>query len=71
MKPRIYIDTSVIGGCLDDEFSAESNRLIEMANNHEIILLVSDLLVRELDDGPPQIRAILQGVLSTSIERIY
>ncbi len=71
MKPRIYIDTSVIGGCLDDEFSADSNRLIEMANNREIILLISDLLTRELDDGPSQVRSILQGVLSTSIERIF
>ena len=29
-KLRIYIDTSVIGGCLDDKFSVESNNLIEL-----------------------------------------
>jgi hypothetical protein len=28
---RIYIDTSVIGGCLDVEFSQESLALVEKA----------------------------------------
>jgi len=28
-KLRIYIDTSVIGGCIDDEFKEWSNRLIK------------------------------------------
>ena len=29
MKPRIYIDTSVIGGCFDEELEVWSNQLIE------------------------------------------
>ncbi len=29
MKQRIYVDTSVIGGCLDDEFSKWSVQLFE------------------------------------------
>ena len=28
-KLRVYIDTSVIGGCLDEEFEGPSRRLIE------------------------------------------
>jgi len=28
MKPRIYVDASVVGGCEDDEFSAHSVRRI-------------------------------------------
>jgi predicted nucleic acid-binding protein len=71
MIPRIYIDTSVIGGCLDDEFSTDSNRLLEMANNGKAVLLISDLLIRELDDGPPQVRAILKALPSKAIERIF
>jgi hypothetical protein len=27
--PRIYIDTSVIGGCFDEEFADDSKRLVE------------------------------------------
>ena len=29
MKPRIYTDTSVLGGCEDDEFRDPSRRLLE------------------------------------------
>lgn len=28
-RPRIYVDTSVIGGCLDKEFEKYSNQLFE------------------------------------------
>lgn len=28
-KLRVYVDTSVIGGCFDDEFAAWSNGLVQ------------------------------------------
>ncbi len=28
-RPRVYVDTSVIGGCLDDEFKDYSNLLFK------------------------------------------
>jgi predicted nucleic acid-binding protein len=51
MIPRVYVDTSVIGGCLDEEFASESRALLEMAENGKIMLLLSELLVRELEDA--------------------
>lgn len=33
--PRIYIDTSVVGGCLDDEFKTPSRALFEKARQGE------------------------------------
>lgn len=39
---RIYIDTSVAGGCLDKEFTKESNALFEAAKMGKVVL--SDLL---------------------------
>ncbi len=33
VKPRIYVDTSVIGGCLDDEFKAYSGHYSR--NSHQ------------------------------------
>ena len=36
-KLRIYIDTSVIGGCFDEEFDVESNQLIKMAEDGKAI----------------------------------
>lgn len=29
MKPRVYTDTSVLGGCEDEEFTEHSVRLME------------------------------------------
>ena len=47
-KLRVYIDTSVIGGCLDDEFSLESNQLMEAIKQEKFILLMSDIIVSKL-----------------------
>lgn len=41
-KPRIYGDTSVIGGCLDDEFRKSSRRLFAGFRAGAAILVVSD-----------------------------
>jgi hypothetical protein len=47
-KRRIYIDTSVVGGCCDPEFADARCALIEMARRGEIVLIVSDLLLVEV-----------------------
>ena len=62
MKPRIYTDTSVIGGCLDPEFEEYSLRLIdEFKTGHKIITL-SDLTLKELDNAPTEIQKILETI---------
>jgi hypothetical protein len=70
MIPRVYVDTSVIGGCLDEEFAEESRSLMEMANRGQVILLVSDLLARELDDAPPDVRAVLAQLPADAVEKV-
>lgn len=54
-KLRIYVDTSVIGGCCDDEFSEWSNRLMHefIAGRH--IPVVSDVVEREILDAPEEV----------------
>jgi hypothetical protein len=71
MRPRVYVDTSVIGGCLDEEFASESQALLEMARNGTVRLLLSDLLVRELEDSPPDVRAILTQLTPDIVERLF
>ena len=45
-KLKIYIDTSVIGGCFDDEFSYYSNQLFAFnINNTYIYFLMANALV--------------------------
>lgn len=58
-RQRVYVDTSVIGGCHDAEFASESRALIEMARRGELTLLLSDLLFQESEDAPPEVLAVL------------
>lgn len=44
----IYVDTSVFGGCFEDEFSAFSNRLIEEFKSGKKKMMISDLVMGEL-----------------------
>jgi hypothetical protein len=65
-KDRVYVDTSVIGGCLDEEFAEWSLAVLEMANRGEILLLVSDLLTEELQGAPEGVRELLPEVPQSS-----
>jgi len=65
---RIYLDTSVIGGCCDTEFAEASCRLIEMVKRGEVILLISALLAEELENAPPDVQAILDDLPRQSLE---
>lgn len=67
---RIYVDTSVIGGCLDVEFAAESQRLLEAIRNNKAVMLLSDLVISELVDAPPNVRDILTTLPTEVIEDV-
>lgn len=43
MRQRIYIDTSVIGGCQDEEFSEPSGKLFDEFKQGLRTAVVSDL----------------------------
>ncbi len=63
---RVYVDTSVIGGCLDEEFAEWSLAVMELAQRGEILLLISDLLTLELQGAPEEVRNLLPGVPEAS-----
>jgi hypothetical protein len=52
MKQRVYIDTSVIGGCFDVEFKIWSEHLFEDFKKGRRIAVVSDITLDELSDAP-------------------
>ena len=56
MKQRIYIDTSVIGGCFDEEFQEWSNRLLEEFLSGQKIAVVSDITYREVELAPKSVQ---------------
>ncbi len=67
---RIYIDTSVIGGCLDAEFAPSSAALLDMAREGRATLLVSDLLLAELRKAPAAVMALLDSMPHSCLEFI-
>lgn len=70
MKPRIYIDTSVVGGCLDEEFSEWSNKLFEEFKSGNSTAVVSEVMRKELARAPLEVGSILDHLKSKHIEEV-
>ena len=68
--PRIYADTSVIGGCLDDEFSVESLHFIELVRKGRCVLLLSEIVLAELDGAPSEVQNVLLTLPEDAMERV-
>ena len=54
--PRIYIDTSVIGGCFDEEFQVWSNALFEDISHGLFKPLISSVVEEEIEAAPEMVR---------------
>ena len=70
MTKRVYIDTSVVGGQFDKEFSADTIPFFEAVSDGRFIIIVSDLLEAELLRAPEQVRDFLATLPATQIENI-
>ena len=70
MIPRIYIDTSVIGGCFDKEYDKASKQLWNEFRTGKKVALASDLLLLELEEAPARVRRLLNDLPANSIEYI-
>ncbi len=67
---RVYIDTSVIGGCFDYLFEDASRRLIDRAVNGEIMLLISDHAFVEINRAPEQVSNIVKHLPARVYEEV-
>lgn len=70
MKPRVYVDTSVIGGCLDKEFSEWSRRLFEEFRLGLKVAVVSDITRRELEAAPADVVRSLTELPDSAVENV-
>ena len=68
MKQRVYIDTSVIGGCFDREFAAWSNRLFLDFKAGTRIAVVSDVTLDELSEAPMKVQKVFYELPESSVE---
>jgi len=70
MKQRIYIDTSVVGGYFDEEFSDATKGLFDRLKNREVVFVISDLLDLELTGAPTNVRELLYNFSDDKFERV-
>lgn len=70
MIRRIYIDTSVVGGYFDEEFSTDTVPFFKQVKNGEIQIIVSVLLQAELLRAPAFVRNLLAEIPEASVEYV-
>jgi predicted nucleic acid-binding protein len=68
VKLRIYTDTSVLGGCEDEEFAEHSVRLLDSFIRGERVLVFSSITVQELATAPIEVRSRLATVPEEHVE---
>ncbi len=68
--PRIYLDTSVFGGCFDVEFTEESFAIFEMIRSGYYLAVLSDIVLEELEDAPHRVREIVLSLPDNGLEFI-
>ena len=65
MNPlRIYIDTSVLGGCFDVEFAPWSNGLMRDFRAGRLTPVLSDATAAEVGSAPEPVRDLHQEILA-------
>ena len=67
---RLYVDTSVIGGVHDDEFREASARLFENVRLGNARLIVSNIMLEELENAPPQVRQVVSAIPTEMYEAV-
>jgi len=65
---RIYVDTSVFGGCLDPTFAEWSNALMEDFRADHSVLVVSDVTMGEVAMAPEPVREVFLKLLEMAEE---
>jgi hypothetical protein len=68
--PRVYIDTSVIGGCFDTEFRRYSERLLEDFAEGRFVAVISDVTIEELQRSPVRVKALLEHPALQHAQRV-
>lgn len=66
---KVYLDTSVIGGCFDEEFKEDSNKLIEEIRLGLKIGVVSEITIEELNKSPNHIKDFY-SLFNNLLERV-
>lgn len=67
-KLRVYVDTSVLGGCFDEEFAEWSNRLVGDFRGGRFTALLSAVTAAEVEQAPPAVRQVHDQLIAIGSE---
>ena len=67
---RVYLDTSVIGGCFDPEFARWSNLLVRVIRAGRLRAVLSAVTAAEIEAAPPQVRNLHRRLISEGAELV-
>jgi hypothetical protein len=65
---RVYLDTSVLGGCFDSEFAPWSNALMDDFRRGRRKPILSDIIEAEVQDAPEAIQLLYIELLTLSAD---
>lgn len=65
---RVYLDTSVLGGCFDPEFAEWSNGLMQDFRSGLFTPLLSQVTATELQDAPEKVQVVYAELLLLGAE---
>lgn len=67
---RVYADTSIFGGCFDDEFAEESKLFFSAIRAGKYTLVISTTTLAELRRAPEHVRQVLSELPQDAIETL-
>ena len=67
----VYVDTSVIGGCFDEEFEEWSNLLFQEFLYGKKVMMLSDLTLQELELAKFKVREKVKEIPQNQISNIF
>ena len=70
MIPRVYIDTSIIGGYFDEEFEFYTKLFFEKVEQGKFKIIISDILITELQGAPDEVLTFYDSVSPTQVEYV-
>lgn len=67
---RAYVDTSVFSGVHDEEFAEHSKAFLDRVAAGDFIVLISQIVLDELENAPAPVKAVLDSLPKESLEGI-
>lgn len=66
--PRLYLDTSVLGGCFDTEFAPWSNGIMRDIRRGLFVPVLSEIVTVEVANAPVNVQILYAELVSGSAE---